>query len=181
MKIFITMNKLCAAVLMTVGMAMGTSAHADMVYDGDMFAHSLENGSYSDAFINDTFVDAYQDFINGRSDLSGDQNGFVLIFENYTSWDVVDFGLSLDMTFDTATEITISSGFWESGTNFYLYMPDDGTYTVDAGETFHFELSLITYQAMYEGHVDVSFAEVPAPGALALLGLAGISTRRRRR
>ena len=86
------------------------------------------------------------------------------------------------MTFDTATEIHISSSFWDDGPGLLdLTITGDGTYTVDAGETFHFELSLITYQAMYEGHVDVSFAEVPAPGALALLGLAGISTRRRRR
>ena len=44
----------------------------------------------------------------------------------------------------------------------------------------HFELDGFAASQYFDVTTNVSFAAVPAPGAIALLGLAGISTRRRR-
>ena len=181
MKIFNTMNKLCAAVAMTVGIAMSGSAQADLIYDGSLFTYSYWYHDQTTHFNSDTNIVAHHFLTDGVAIVSGDQDGLIFDFHEASGANWTDVVLSLVMTFDTATEITIDGSSWhgDSGT---VEMPDFGTYTVDAGETFELVVDGFVMNNDYmEGTLIVDFTEVPAPGALALLGLAGIATRRRRK
>lgn len=203
MKIFNTMSKLCTAVAITTVLSMGTSAHPDVVYSGTFMSDAWDY-DYTGFHISDTqtwtdeedismYMLPLQGVLNGYSH----DNGVNLHWSINSLNQEWTYAWDMDMTFDTATVITIQSAYEYSGSG-YLNISGtaDGTYTVQAGETFNFNQYMHAYQVSGSGDLydpvnwpdgggnlmtTITFAAVPAPGALALLGLAGITTRRRRR
>ena len=194
MKIFNTMNKLCAAVVMTGGIAIGTSAQADMVYSGGIEVVHLDyadldfDGNWEDSIddVWDSVPSFESNILSGMTGqyggffASGDQYGFSLNLDSTYQIQGWEYSVNLIMTFDTATTITISSdSFWDNA-DFNVTGTADGSYVVEVGESFTFLQSMSV--SLGEGFTttSITFTEVPAPGAIALLGLAGIHARRRR-
>lgn len=184
MKIFNTMNTLFAAIAMTVGISMGTSAHAGLVYSGSYevtLSDVSENFGYFDFNVisaqDDTEFYDMASYYFGYAELYANQNYFEFSSATASLDTVILVESYMEVTFDTATEVSVS--YW-SDMGLSTDLPQ-GTYMYDAGETMSFYLNVD--QSLNIGNISfvIAFTEVPAPGALALLGLAGITTRRRRR
>ena len=202
MKIFNTMNKLYTSLAMTVAISMGTSAQADVVYSGSFQSdawdydfpgfHTSDTQSWSDEESISMYMLPLQGVLNGYSH----DNGVNLHWSINSGNQEWQYSWNMDMTFDTATVITIQTAYTATGSGFLnISGTADGTYTVQAGETFSFNqymhaLGVGAWGELYDPNwpdgggnlmTSITFAAVPAPGALALLGLTAIRTRRRRK
>jgi hypothetical protein len=173
---------------MAVAVVFGacTLADAGVVYDVDFQSGGDEwfNGWSDNAVVNEVGVSGFSSFIGGEGgyvDLLGDQSG-VSIYWAATPDSEWYFDAIINMTFDADTEVHIFwSDGWGSGQDGYFETdPEIGTYLVNEGETFTSSTNFWSLDFDTGGYLNITFSEVPAPGALSLLGLAGIITRRRR-
>ena len=191
MKTFNTMNTLFAASAMSVGISMGTSAHAGLVYNGYYEVEHQDYAAGSDYYAYDlVFAEDSTDFYSwlyywdgwGDNDavLFASEDSFDYSSQIYGNTQALTVDLYMEVTFDTATEVLVWYGSaW--GEEFFETDIAQGTYLYGAGETMSFHFSVDQFMEEAGTNFYITFTEVPAPGAIALLGLAGIATRRRRK
>ena len=163
-----------------------TLADAEVVYDVESYSGGWEwfNGWSDEAVLDEVGVGGFSSSIlgeGGHVDILGDQSG-VSINWMATPDSEWAFNAHINMTFDADTEVQIFwSDGWGSGQDGYFQTDHEiGTYLVNEGETFSSSTYFWSLDFDTSGYLNITFNEVPAPGALSLLGLAGIITRRRR-
>ena len=139
-------NILCAAAAMAVVMSMGTAVHGDVMYSGKFATTDYwDGGKNHDAIFDEDNFKLIHGFYGGWSSVLGDQTGIQFEFRgNNNVWYNADCTISFEMTFNETTEITLDTYWGGGGAGPYgfdvLYPLDgDGTYIVEAGESFHYE------------------------------------------
>ena len=169
--------------LASTAMMLSSNAEADMYYDWS--SQVIHNNDWPWPYIGDVSENPLTAFEYTWADgsyISGDQSGMQVesIGGNGYVSAYLWFGVDEDSTFTlsrTDYEGYFNFEIWDTLTNEILYLQDGDTYNMFAdGNEFRYYINTTTA-------VDWTFtgSGVPAPGALALLGLAGLATRRRRR
>lgn len=167
--LFNKINILCAAVAMVVTTYMGTPVHGDVIYDdGYLFTSDYMEGEYYfDGIQDEDSFNIWHGFEGGYSHVEGDQNGVEFEFATlHNYWHNAGCTVSLEILFDQATEITVST-YWGGGGpgsfGFDLLNPidGDGTYFVEAGESFYFEAYTFAKSAELLARVNLIFNTVP--------------------
>ena len=121
---------------------------------------------------------AYADFFVLQSFQSS--NAFAM------TWNSVNFaGASTTLLIGMFDDYTASGGGQQVGTTFdFVNFPGPLSFAATTGNQYYriYYASAGTAQSAQSGQqlLSISFGAVPAPGAIALLGLAGLSGRRRR-
>jgi len=162
-----------------------TAASADFLYNNVHFEVGDGGDGQTDWEFYDsnttsfdvTYVD---DFLGTSLSLIGDESGFSLTNDGYMdNWWVV---LGIDFTFDVDTYVTVSVDY--EGDPYELIntsLINPGEYLALADDPFGLGGYIHFLDVPGSYTLNVTFSEVPAPSAFALLGLAGFSTRRRKR
>ena len=176
--------------------ALGSVSHAGVTYNGYMVANV-------DYVYNEFDVPDFQwSFIDGQvaayvySDVQGAQDDFHWVVigssPNWYAWYEVDF--NIDISFDSDTYVQIDETFtlfdyWTSVDSSLSFtggtLQADGSYLVVGGSSLNLSGYMNTYNdsGFQDGtlfNIDMYYSAVPAPSALALLGIAGFTRRRRR-
>ena len=192
MNIFNTMNKVFAAVAMTTAIYMSTSIRADVVVEFSLYSQLDWAEKYRVADVSMTIEGldlmgympegggAYQAEIfllpawPGVDYYSGDITGW--LSDSGKGWGDLgfDFGeTALTQYGDGGNSISMEWAWMDNGDGEYTEF-SYGLATWSGGFADYFGVD-----ALYLGW-PISETTIPAPGALALLGLVGISARRRR-
>jgi len=159
--------------MVTVGIA--NVANAEITWGGGVY------NWYNHNYYSVEGLDEFQFNTPGGISFAGDQEGFIIHwdgmgdFSNYTTF-ISDVDVEWTFLAEGVYGNDAKESLWvyklDSGGS--QQIANGGTFTLLAGQTYALDYSFNWGQ-------DIVFGVVPAPGALALLGLAGVATRRRRK
>jgi hypothetical protein len=169
-----TKTALIVCALVTGGYANTVSA--EILYSGSL--GPWDNPGYTFNPGGETWFSAYWNESGSGVSLAGDQNGFLGgSYANYLDVAGMQFVSDVDI------EWTFSSQNSQTGSAPIATLIDEYLIenTLVNGYTFTLQAGRFYRMSSAFGFADgFSFGTIPAPSALALLGLAGVATRRRK-
>jgi|GEM_PF-2061219 len=171
-----------ALALVTTSMMLCSNAEADMYYAWSSQVNHNDNPSPYIGEWTGGALDSFDYTWADGSYVSGNASGMEVasVGDNGYVGAYIWFGVDEDATYtlsSTEYEGYFNFEFWDSVTNEIFYLEDgDSLDLIASGTEYRYYINTTTL-------ADWSFtgSAVPAPGALALLGLASVATRRRRR
>ena len=187
-------NTISAIAALTAALFIGANANAGVIYDGfwdmEMYGPSGNDSAFGNVIGGSAFSDG-MGTSDGYASISGNQESFNVQWQMMGSYTEVLSNMAMSMTFTTDTLVTVDGVLWFDfvpGEGFYTggagHTAGDGTagsWVIQAGDTVDFYAYMSSWNAYSYGQFSFTFGDVPAPGALALLAIAGVTTCRRRR